>query len=45
VGKVTKPGLGLLLGDAAINPIPMKMITEAIHEVLNLYPEVIKNKA
>jgi len=44
VGKVTKPGLGLLLGDAAINPIPMKMITEAIHEVLNLYPEVIKKQ-
>ena len=44
VGKVTKPGLGLLLGHAAINPIPMKMITEAIHEVLNLYPEVIKKQ-
>ena len=26
VGKVTKPGLGLLLGHAAINPVPMKMI-------------------
>jgi cobalt-precorrin-5B (C1)-methyltransferase len=40
VGKVTKPGLGLLIGHAAINPVPMKMITEAIHEVLGLYPEV-----
>ncbi|HKX97140.1 MAG TPA: cobalt-precorrin-5B (C(1))-methyltransferase [Candidatus Nitrosocosmicus sp.] len=44
VGKVTKPGLGLLLGHAAINPVPMKMITEAIHEVLNPYPEVIKKQ-
>ena len=44
VGKVTKPGLGLLLGHAAINPIPMKMITEAIHEVLTLYPEIHKKQ-
>ena len=44
VGKVTKPGLGLLLGHAAINPVPMKMITEVIHELLNLYPEIIKKQ-
>jgi cobalt-precorrin-5B (C1)-methyltransferase len=44
VGKVTKPGLGLLLGQAAINPIPQKMIIEAIQEVLNVYPEVIKKQ-
>ena len=40
VGKVTKPGLGLLLGHAAINPVPMKMIHEAVHEVLDLYPKL-----
>ena len=39
VGKVTKPGLGLQLGHAAINPVPMKMIREAVHEVLDLYPK------
>ncbi|MDN5846839.1 MAG: cobalt-precorrin-5B (C(1))-methyltransferase [Candidatus Nitrosocosmicus sp.] len=44
VGKVTKPGLGLLLGNAAINPTPMKMISGAMHEVLGLYPDLIKNK-
>jgi cobalt-precorrin-5B (C1)-methyltransferase len=44
VGKVTKPGLGLLLGHAAINPTPMKMICEAIHEVLDPYPDLIKRQ-
>jgi len=44
VGKVTKPGLGLLLGVAAINPTPMKMICETIHEVLDLYPELIEKQ-
>ena len=28
VGKVTKPGIGLEIGHAAINPTPRKMITE-----------------
>ena len=28
VGRVTKPGIGLEVGQAAINPIPRKMITE-----------------
>jgi cobalt-precorrin-5B (C1)-methyltransferase len=32
VGRVTKPGLGLELGNAAINPVPMSMITQAINE-------------
>lgn len=40
VGKVTKPGLGLLLGHAAINPVPMKMIYEAVHEVLDNCPKL-----
>src|SRR3989475_1746853 len=33
VGKVTKPGLGLEVGSAAINPTPKKMIPENILEV------------
>jgi cobalt-precorrin-5B (C1)-methyltransferase len=33
VGRVTKPGLGLELGKAAINPIPMKMLEQAVREV------------
>jgi cobalt-precorrin-5B (C1)-methyltransferase len=35
VGRVTKPGLGLEIGGAAINPIPMKMLEQAIREVAN----------
>ncbi|MGI0070364.1 MAG: cobalt-precorrin-5B (C(1))-methyltransferase CbiD, partial [Nitrosopumilaceae archaeon] len=35
VGRVTKPGLGLDIGSAAINPTPKKMITENIMEVEN----------
>ena len=34
VGRVTKPGLEVPPGQAAINPGPRKMITEAIHDVL-----------
>lgn len=34
VGRVTKPGLGLQIGEAAINPVPMKMITESVKELL-----------
>lgn len=30
VGVVTKPGLGLKIGDPAINPVPRKMIEQAI---------------
>ena len=36
VGRVTKPGLGLLIGSAAINPVPMKMITQSIDEILRI---------
>jgi len=35
VGVVTKPGLGLELGAPAINPVPRKMITEAVGEVID----------
>jgi cobalt-precorrin-5B (C1)-methyltransferase len=34
VGRVTKPGLGLEIGKAAINPTPLKMINQAIKEIL-----------
>ncbi len=33
VGLVTKPGLGLEVGSPAINPVPQKMIRQAIAEV------------
>ncbi len=33
VGRVTKPGLGLEIGSAAINPTPKKMILENIREI------------
>jgi cobalt-precorrin-5B (C1)-methyltransferase len=36
VGVVTKPGLGLELGAAAINPVPRAMITQAIGEAVDL---------
>ena len=34
VGRVTKPGLGLEIGKAAINPTPLNMINHAIEEIL-----------
>jgi cobalt-precorrin-5B (C1)-methyltransferase len=34
VGRVTKPGLPVPVGDAAINPVPRKMIREAVLEAL-----------
>ncbi len=34
VGRVTKPGLGLEIGAAAINPVPRAMIVQVIEEVL-----------
>lgn len=33
VGRVTKPGLGLELGKAAINPVPFSMIMQVVKEV------------
>lgn len=37
VGRVTKPGLPVPIGEAAINPVPRKMIVEAAQAVLNQY--------
>ncbi|MCZ8523628.1 MULTISPECIES: cobalt-precorrin-5B (C(1))-methyltransferase [Paenibacillus] len=37
VGRVTKPGLPVEVGEAAINPVPRKMIREAVTGVLNRY--------
>ena len=34
IGKVTKPGLPVEVGKAAINPVPLKMINEAVREVV-----------
>lgn len=33
VGRVTKPGLGLQIGHAAINPTPMSMLKNTVNEV------------
>ncbi len=40
VGQVTKPGLGLEVGSPAINPVPQKMIRQAISEVTDLAVKV-----
>ncbi len=37
VGVVTKPGLAVPVGEAAINPVPVKMIREAVTEALGRY--------
>jgi cobalt-precorrin-5B (C1)-methyltransferase len=34
VGTVTQPGLGLAVGGPAINPVPRRMITEAVREAI-----------
>lgn len=36
IGKVTKPGLQVKVGEAAINPVPLQMILEAAQSVLPL---------
>ncbi len=34
VGTVTKPGLAIPVGESAINPVPRRMITDAVHEAV-----------
>jgi cobalt-precorrin-5B (C1)-methyltransferase len=43
VGRVTKPGLGLEIGAAAINPVPMKMIVQSLNDVLKIDSNITKN--
>lgn len=35
VGRVTKPGLPVPVGEAAINPVPRRMLRKAVAELLN----------
>ncbi len=37
VGTITKAGLPIAVGEAAINPVPRKMMTAQIEELANLY--------
>jgi cobalt-precorrin-5B (C1)-methyltransferase len=37
IGRVTKPGLAIPVGEWAINPIPRKMIAEVVNEVFSLH--------
>ncbi|MDX8348783.1 cobalt-precorrin-5B (C(1))-methyltransferase [Cognatiyoonia sp. IB215446] len=44
VGTVTKPGLPLAVGDAAINPVPRQMISDIVHELARQHgcaPDII----
>jgi len=41
VGVVTQPGLQLKVGEPAINPVPRKMMINAVHEVLGEGDETI----
>ena len=43
VGRVTKPGLGLLIGAAAINPVPMKMIIQSVNDVIKSNNQIMEN--
>jgi cobalt-precorrin-5B (C1)-methyltransferase len=37
VGRITKPGLAVPVGEWAINPVPRRMITEVVNEVFSLH--------
>jgi cobalt-precorrin-5B (C1)-methyltransferase len=45
VGIVTKPGLAVPVGEAAINPVPRRMIREAVMEVLAMSDAQIPHSA
>ncbi len=38
IGRVTKPGLAVPVGEWAINPVPRRMIEEAVREVFHFQP-------
>jgi cobalt-precorrin-5B (C1)-methyltransferase len=44
VGKVTKPGLPVAVGQAAINPVPMSMIQNEVREVLRHFGKKTRGK-
>ena len=44
VGIVTKPGLAVSVGEPAINPVPRRMIREAIAEALAQHASDLKNR-
>jgi cobalt-precorrin-5B (C1)-methyltransferase len=37
IGRATKPGLAVAPGEWAINPVPRRMITEAVHSVFSTF--------
>ncbi len=39
VGRVTKPGLPVPVGEAAINPVPRSMLSNVVAEVLDAYAQ------
>ncbi|MBI3754291.1 MAG: cobalamin biosynthesis protein CbiD [Deltaproteobacteria bacterium] len=43
IGIVTKPGLAIPIGEPAINPVPRKMIEEAIREAISNFKFQISN--
>jgi cobalt-precorrin-5B (C1)-methyltransferase len=38
IGRITKPGLAVPVGEWAINPVPRRMINEAVLEVFTAHP-------
>ena len=45
IGTITKPGLALPIGSPAINPVPLKMIEQAVGEALALYGKNLNDEA
>lgn len=40
VGRVTRPGIGLAVGEPAINPVPRQNLADNLQELLGLYPAI-----
>lgn len=45
VGRVTKPGLPMPIGEAAINPVPRRMIEEAVMEAIDSCKDILQAPA